>query len=147
MSERIRAIESRESTNVRNILESQSITDENVESKEKNEVQTLMKTFTKEINNLLKKLEYTNKHLKTLDDKIEELNVKEQHKIKHIFTPNTNKNGTVQCRYDQTGFCIQREQCSYLHTSEVCAEFVVNGYSSQLVCCKRHPKYCRNFMQ
>ena len=81
MSERIRAIESRESTNVRNILESQSITDENVESKEKNEVQTLMKTFTKEINNLLKKLEYTNKHLKTLDDKIEELNVKEQHKI------------------------------------------------------------------
>ena len=43
----IRAIERRESTNVRNILESQSITDENVESKEKNEVQTLMETFKK----------------------------------------------------------------------------------------------------
>ena len=85
--------------------------------------------------------------MKTLDDKIEELNVKEQHKIKHIFTPNTNKNGTVQCRYDQTGFCIQREQCSYFHTSQVCAEFVVNGYCSQLVCCKRRPKYCRNIMQ
>ena len=47
LSEGIRAIESRESTNVRNILESQSITDENVESKEKNEVQTVMETFTK----------------------------------------------------------------------------------------------------
>jgi len=31
--------------------------------------------------------------------------------------------------------------------SEVCAEFVDNGYCSQLVCCKRHPKYCRYFMQ
>ena len=35
-SERIREIKSRESTNVRNILESQSITDENEESKDKN---------------------------------------------------------------------------------------------------------------
>ena len=57
LSKRIRAIESRESTNVRNILESQSITDENVESKEENEVQTVMETFTKEINNLLKKID------------------------------------------------------------------------------------------
>ena len=45
--------------------------------------------------------------MKTLDDKIEELNVKEQHKIKHIFTPNTNKNGTVQCRYYQLDFAYK----------------------------------------
>ena len=45
------------------------------------------------------------------------------------------------CKYNQTGFCKNRNNCQYNHVYEICKENACIGRT----CNKRHPKECRQF--
>ena len=48
------------------------------------------------------------------------------------------------CRYNQTGFCKFKKECTKRHEDQICQ---IEPQCTDKSCSKRHPKTCRNFSQ
>ena len=55
------------------------------------------------------------------------------------------KHVVKMCKFDRTGFCRERDNCTYFHGLRVCEEFLATGVCQKQKCFQRHPKRCIYF--
>lgn len=88
-----------------------------------------------------------NDKLVQVDKSINYLNYKlqESENIETKKKFDDDKHEVKMCKFDRTGFCRERDNCTYFPGQRVCEEFLASGVCQKQKCFQRHPKRCRYF--
>ena len=119
----------------------------NLENKDNNKITDenhLIEAIVKEKNLLQEKIDFIDESIKNINETLLKMKIENENenddKIKH-------RKKSKQCRYDRKGFCKRRESCHFVHSDEICEDYVVVGVCSKDDCRQRHPEYCYSFLQ
>ena len=105
-------------------------------------VNPCISSLQNEHSELLQKYSQVCQYVHYLSDVIKQL----EKKIDEMIAKHERNKDKVpkKCKFFDTGFCKNRENCAFLHPTEICEEYLDSGKCSNFKgCTERHPRQCR----
>ena len=133
----------KEKSNKLNIIDAklENISDD-IEGLKRDEVK-----LSDEVSNLEAERNHVYKTINLIDETLQEIKIKfeefkKQKDDEKIKLENENKNIRKPCKFNNKGYCREKENCQFYHSERVCKIYEATGTCWKQSCRQRHPKIC-----